>query len=177
MKPEWNQLQLASYEYCNSTVKPLLANNIKLMFHYPKGIVSNYCYNIYQNERSINQSKNQTATMRQNVLARMAALVWFWLINRSFLLIAGIFNLIPGIQFNFDFFNSANSGSIFNSFWIQNQKFAGMKSEIKWCPVIKLILILVLLADCGLRINILIWCIKLNQKLIHLIRIPRLAAS
>ena len=23
----------------------LLANNIKLMFHYPKGIVSNYCYN------------------------------------------------------------------------------------------------------------------------------------
>ena len=32
-------------KYCNSTVKPLLANNIKLMFHYPKGIVSNYCYN------------------------------------------------------------------------------------------------------------------------------------
>ena len=23
----------------------MLANNIKLMFHYPKGIVSNYCYN------------------------------------------------------------------------------------------------------------------------------------
>ena len=32
-------------KYYNSTVKPLLANNIKLMFHYPKGIVSNYCYN------------------------------------------------------------------------------------------------------------------------------------
>ena len=35
----------ALLKYDNSTVKPLLANNIKLMFHYPKGIVSNYCYN------------------------------------------------------------------------------------------------------------------------------------
>ena len=26
-------------------ISGLLANNIKLMFHYPKGIVSNYCYN------------------------------------------------------------------------------------------------------------------------------------
>ena len=40
-------LPIIDMKYCNSTVKPLLANNIKLMFHYPKGIVSNYCYNIF----------------------------------------------------------------------------------------------------------------------------------
>ena len=59
---KWNQLPINWFNWFNesangiklslnwicwmdSGLKPLLANNIKLMFHYPKGIVSNYCYN------------------------------------------------------------------------------------------------------------------------------------
>ena len=38
------QFKLHYFRLIIITVR-LLANNIKLMFHYPKGIVSNYCYN------------------------------------------------------------------------------------------------------------------------------------
>ena len=41
------QFKLHYFRLIIITVR-LLANNIKLMFHYPKGIVSNYCYNIRQ---------------------------------------------------------------------------------------------------------------------------------
>ena len=55
-------------EYCNSTVKPLLANNIKLMFHYPKGIVSNYCYNNLF--RNLSSEINQQLTSSEILLQR-----------------------------------------------------------------------------------------------------------
>ena len=39
---EWIE---ALFAYSFPLIQHQLANNIKLMFHYPKGIVSNYCYN------------------------------------------------------------------------------------------------------------------------------------
>ena len=40
----WSQIiEMAGINWAKTLYE--LANNIKLMFHYPKGIVSNYCYN------------------------------------------------------------------------------------------------------------------------------------
>ena len=61
-------LPIIDMKYCNSTVKPLLANNIKLMFHYPKGIVSNYCYNNLF--RNLSSEINQQLTSSEILLQR-----------------------------------------------------------------------------------------------------------